>query len=409
MPKHLLIISDGFNRPLYGPRMTQLCKNLNAKGWDITLITEQILGEDYTIPHCRFLAMPYYANSTLLHKIQWLADKLCGRKDRCLYRFAKQYIHLDDFSIILCSTFNLFPLPTAYRLAKEAHLPLIADLRDITEQWNADSYLASKLHLPHRLKKWLTHTYEHKCIRQRNAILYKANAVTTISPWHQQFLQPVNPKTYLIYNGFDPDVYTRTCIKTSQCIISYIGRLYDFQSRNPQLFLEAIADLHTQYLITPDLLRIEFHIEPDMVQPLQERVNKLNIQNYFYISDYIPRKEAVALLQQSSISLLFVAAPSPTAPQGVMTTKFFEALGCEKPVLCIPSDEGCLAQTIHETNAGIATSDIEQIKSFILDKYREWQANGYTRQPVTDKQQFSRQYQAGQFERLFLSLMRTNR
>ncbi len=405
MQKHLLIISDGFNRPLYGPRMTQLCKNLNAKGWDITLITEQILGEDYVVPHCRFLAMPYYVQFSLKHKIQWLADKLFGNKDRCLYHFAKQNIRLEDFSIVLCSTFNLFPLPTAHKLAKESHLPLVVDLRDITEQWHADSYLASQLHLPKRIKNRLISIYENKCIRQRNTILRDADIVTTISPWHQHFLQSVNSNTHLIYNGFDSDVYTPTDITTTKCIISYIGRLYDFQSRNPQLFLEAIADLHAQGLITQDTIHIKFHIEPTMVQPMQELVNKLNLQDYFYISTYIPRQEAISLLQQSSISLLFVAAPSPTAPQGVMTTKFFEALGCEKPILCVPSDEGCLAQTIRETNAGIATSDIEEIKAFILDKYHEWQQNGYTHQPVINKEQFSRRHQAEQFEQLFLTLI----
>ncbi len=405
MQKHLLILSDGFNRPLYGPRITQLCKYLNAKGWDITLITEQILEEDYVVPHCRFLAMPYYAQFPLKHKIQWLADKLFGNKDRRLYHFAKQNIRLEDFSIVLCSTFNLFPLPTAYKLAKESHLPLVVDLRDITEQWHADSYLASKLHLPKRIKNQLISIYENKCILQRNTILHDTNIVTTISPWHQHFLQSVNSNTHLIYNGFDPDVYTPTDITTTKCIISYIGRVYDFQSRNPQLFLEAIADLHTQSLITPDTIHIEFHIEPYMVQPMQELVNKLNLQDYFHISTYIPRQEAISLLQQSSISLLFVAAPSPTAPQGVMTTKFFEALGCEKPVLCVPSDEGCLAQTIRDTNAGIATSNVQEIKAFVLDKYHEWQANGYTHQPVIRKEQFSRQHQAEQFEQLFLSLI----
>ena len=88
---------------------------------------------------------------------------------------------------------------------------------------------------------------------------------------------------------------------------------------------------------------------------------------------------------------------------GMMTTKFFEALGCEKPVLCCPSDEGCLAQAIHDTNAGLASSDINEIKAFILDQYHEWQVKGYTHQTVINKEQFSRQHQAEQFEELFLS------
>ncbi len=405
MPKNVLIITDGFTRPLYGPRMTQLCKYLSAKGWNITLLTEQINGEKYIVPHCRFMAMPYYSKNLFIRRIQWLWDKLFDHKDRCLYAFAKKHLRIEDFSFILCSSFNLFPLPTAYRIAKENHLPLIVDLRDITEQWNSDSYIASKIHLSYRFKNKLIRLYENKCIRLRNTILRYADCVTTVSPWHQQFLQTINTNTHLIYNGFDPDIYYPTCIQTKQCIISYIGRLYDFQSRNSKLFLEAIKDLHTKQLISPDSLHIEFHIEPYMVVPLQKWVKRLGIDSYFLISDYIPREEALALLQQSSISLLFVAAPSPTSPHGVMTTKFFEALGCEKPVLCTPSGEDCLSKTIHDTNAGIASSNPDEIKAFILSKYHEWQQKGHTRQPVIHKEQFSRQHQAEQFEQLFLSLI----
>ena len=93
-----------------------------------------------------------------------------------------------------------------------------------------------------------------------------------------------------------------------------------------------------------------------------------------------------------------------------MTTKFFEALGVEKPVLCVPSDEECLAQVIKETNAGLAATSTEQIKTFILEKYAEWKQNGYTRQKVNKeiKQQFTRQYQAKQFEQIFLKAIHVN-
>ena len=91
----------------------------------------------------------------------------------------------------------------------------------------------------------------------------------------------------------------------------------------------------------------------------------------------------------------------------MMTTKFYEALGCEKPVLCVPSDESVLAATIRDTNAGIATDNKEEIKQFILEKYHEWQANGYTHQEVRHKEQFSREYQARQFEELFLQCLQS--
>ena len=88
-----------------------------------------------------------------------------------------------------------------------------------------------------------------------------------------------------------------------------------------------------------------------------------------------------------------------------MTTKFYEALGIEKPVLCVRSDEECLAEVIRMTNAGVAATTAEEVKAFILDKYSEWQAKGYTRQAVKGKQDFSRQQQVQQFEQLILQCL----
>jgi hypothetical protein len=65
-----------------------------------------------------------------------------------------------------------------------------------------------------------------------------------------------------------------------------------------------------------------------------------------------------------------------------------------------------LADVISKTNAGLAATDVKEIQTFIYEKYREWQENGYTRQAVINKEQFSREKQAKQFERLLLSMIK---
>jgi hypothetical protein len=88
-----------------------------------------------------------------------------------------------------------------------------------------------------------------------------------------------------------------------------------------------------------------------------------------------------------------------------MTTKFFEAIGVEKPILCVRSDEECLAQTIQETKAGLAATNVEEVKKFILHHYNQWQKQGYTHIDINNKQQFSRQTQALQFEEIFNQIL----
>ena len=95
-----------------------------------------------------------------------------------------------------------------------------------------------------------------------------------------------------------------------------------------------------------------------------------------------------------------------TRTHGMLTTKFYEALGCAKPILCVPSDEGELAKLIEYTNAGIATADKEAIKAFITEIYNEWKQNGFTRQHPLHREQFSRETQCEQLETIILSLIR---
>ena len=89
-----------------------------------------------------------------------------------------------------------------------------------------------------------------------------------------------------------------------------------------------------------------------------------------------------------------------------MTTKFFEALAVEKPILCVRGDEGCLEQTIAETRSGLSAHNEEEVHRFLLHHYRRWQTVGFTtadpdREAV---RRFSRRAQAGQFAQLFQSL-----
>ena len=88
-----------------------------------------------------------------------------------------------------------------------------------------------------------------------------------------------------------------------------------------------------------------------------------------------------------------------------MTTKFFESLAVEKPILCVRSDEACLAETIQRTRSGLAATQVEEVCQFLLHHYKEWQAQGYTTAQVDRSQlkQFSRQEQANQFAELIES------
>lgn len=367
MSLRILILADPYSKPSFNPRLRFLCNHLIQKGHTIQVYTEQF--QTYDFPH----QYPIYEKPKLYHSTwQWawqsLWSLLTDWRNRKFSQWLSLQIKEQDFDLVFCTTFSTFPLRAAQEVANEKNIPLFVDIRDLDEQISGAQYQSHRQWWTYPFRNW----YKKINIRRRNRVLRTANTITTVSPWHVDFIRQYNPNVHLIYNGYDPTLFYPANQPTDTFLITYIGRLYEFQ--NMQLVENAIAELQVAdihlNLHTPQHNPIAIHAVGDAIR-------------------------------KSSISLVLTS----TDAKGMMTTKFFEALGCEKPVLCTPSDHGLLAQTICDTNAGLASSDMNEIKAFILDKYHEWQERGYTRQAVINKEQFSRGKQAEQFEQLFLQCL----
>ena len=150
--------------------------------------------------------------------------------------------------------------------------------------------------------------------------------------------------------------------------ITYIGSLFEWQQPALEVVKQAIKDL-------------------DVVLEMHTPQN-----------DPISHTQLGDAIRRSSIMLVLTSAHT----HGMLTTKFYEALGCEKPVLCVPSDKGALAELITYTNTGIATDDPDKIKNFILTHYEAWKKNGCTRQATQHRVEFTRNNQYDQFYRTYL-------
>ena len=158
--------------------------------------------------------------------------------------------------------------------------------------------------------------------------------------------------------------------------------------------------------LDPAVVRVLFHTDPKGVQEIQELGKEYHITEILDINGYIPRQEILPVMYQSSILLVLTTLSTPNGTHGIMGTKFFENIGIEKPILCVRSDEECLADAIEKTHAGLAATNVEEVKAFVLEKYHEWQTQGYTRQQVVNKEQFTRQHEAAQFEKLFIETIK---
>lgn len=393
MSKQILILCEAIAPPAFTPRVLTLAQYLQHQGWQCTILTEECEQQAFNTDICPIYQMPAYHNL--------LADKLFYAKDQALYRYAVAHLDMSRFDLIFCSTYYYFPLLAAKQLAQRYHLPLVVDLRDIAEQWGNQPYFTRRLTPCKVLDYCIGKLYERKQLRLRNRILRFANAVTSVSPWHQQLLAQYNPHTHLIYNGYDEQHFVAKDVKTPFFQIAYLGKLYSTSLRDPRLLFAALQSLLAQGLIDPQLLRVRFHIDPDGQAQLHQLLQSYNLNQIIDIQGYIPRSEILDVMHQSSVLLVLTTQSTPQGTHGIMGTKFFENIGVEKPVLCVRSDEECLAQVIAQTNAGLAATTVEEVEHFLLNKYNEWLRNGYTRQAVTNKHLFSRQHQAEQFIHIF--------
>ena len=56
-----------------------------------------------------------------------------------------------------------------------------------------------------------------------------ANAITTVSPWHAEFIRQFNPNVSVVYNGYDAAQFYPQDIPSERFTITYIGSLFEWQ------------------------------------------------------------------------------------------------------------------------------------------------------------------------------------
>lgn len=407
--KKVLIICDLFP-PAFGPRMGYLCKYLKYYGWEPVVLTESI--EDNTFAFlankCKVVYVNYYtAKSAFARKLQWigtiLLDFCFGYKDIRLFKEAKKLVEKEPFELVLCSSFRTFPLPAAYKVAQKYQLPLVVDLRDIIEQYTNDEFISHPFPSLFGLNKLFISIFKRKMLSSRNRVLRQANFITTISPWHVNILKQYNPNIELIYNGFDPELFQPKQEKTDQFIITYTGRLLSTAMRDPGLFLEALRILSEEKVLTPQNCQVHWYVDEASWKIISEVAKMWGTLPFMHFKGYVPASHIPSVLNNSSIILLLTNRASGSGPKGIMTTKFFESLAVEKPILCVRSDESYLAETIKETNAGLAATKFNEVYDFIQFHYNEWKEKGYTTSSVKRGKLnlFSRKEQAKQFIQIF--------
>lgn len=398
MQKRILILCEAIAPPAYSPRVLTLVEWLQANGWECEIVTEMDNNHVFEWNICPIHQMKTYRNL--------VADKLFGAKETAFYNYACNVVDTASFDLIFCASYYYFPLQAAKQLSKKYSIPLVIDLRDIAEQWGKLDYYTRSFTGIRFIDTIVKKIYTTVNNYQRNRALRYATAVTTVSEWHHKQLARWNKNTHLIYNGYDAEKFYPSVKVSKTFNISFIGKYYSHYERCPELLFAAVKELIEEKQIDHTLIKISFYTNSIGQQAFANLATEYDVQHIVGVYDYISKQETLRVMHDSSILMILTIPYYISNTYGIIGTKFYEILGIEKPCLCLRSDEECLAHVIEKTNAGLAATHVDEVKKFILEKYQEWKENGYTRQHVINKEQFTRQQEAQDFEKLFLECIK---
>ena len=261
------------------------------------------------------------------------------------YEYACHLIEEKKFHILLISANPFIQFRFGYLLHKKYGITWVADYRDdwTTSEIIKPTFLIEKiLYLFHTRseKKWVGTT----------------SFITSVSDvYTNRIASLVSKKGETIFNGFDELYPIKNTEISSEFVITYNGTLY--QTQDVEGFIKAIKRC-IDYFIDQIFIRIQFPglaYDPSQARRIQNLI--IGYENHFIITERIPKKDVIELQRSSDILLMLTHVGS----KGIPSSKLYEYLAIQKPILCYPSDNDVVEQTLLEVGNSFVVSDSENL------------------------------------------------
>ncbi len=246
-------------------------------------------------------------------------------------------------------------------LHRSTGIPWLADLHD---PWTDISYYEE---FPHTdLARSIDETLER-------SVLEEASTVTTVSPsWKHLFEEKGASRCTVVENGFSTEAFDGGPDPSEdEFILSYVGRLY--ASRNPVIVWDALERLERENQIPELRVRLIGTVDASVRRQVAGR----GLQNRVDAVGFVPHREALAAVMRSRLLLLVIEQFARS--DGMITSKLYEYIASERPVLGIGPPEGDAADLLTTTGAGKMfgwEGSSESVARFIRKHYRAWK-EGY--------------------------------
>jgi glycosyltransferase involved in cell wall biosynthesis len=230
-----------------------------------------------------------------------------------------------EYDLIMVSISPYTSALIGKELSQRSKIPLLIDYRD---HWTLNPY-----------EDFLTPWHRKLSAAHESKILASARFITSIGKTMSQELQLLAKSSsqsardfMVIYNGYDesdfPSDTTHTPREEGKLLFTYTGNFY--QQRTPRYFCEALRMLKKEN--NPLAAQLKARFVGNYHSDVTKIISASDLKSTVEIIPQVSHINAISLLMKSDVLLLFIPAADG---KGVITSKIFEYLRTNKPILAM--------------------------------------------------------------------------
>ncbi len=270
----------------------------------------------------------------------------------------KTNIVLTNEDIVLASFPSIAIHNLGYSLKQEFGCKLVLDYRDP----GVFGYqLIEENRIMSVLRRFFLKRNELRNLKCADLIITISESIRKLFPEKHKDLIKV------IRNGYDIKKINFNLIKQHPYTFKlvYLGSIYNDQLENT-IFFKAVRRFIDQYIIQPQYFQIRFIGTGESLK-LKEVIKHFNLEPYTHIGAKMPLEQIYTELYSTA---MFFHLRYGNRKE-IITTKQYEYLAFQKPILLPVNDHGDLRESILNNNAGFVCNNEEEIMNILKVRYDE--------------------------------------
>ncbi len=340
--------------------------------------SEDYINEDslYKVPHThRFYKISNFLlrkNWLFLYKIVHFFYLISSKRD--VYDFYRNYRAIESTKaynigkndVVITSAPPYSALNVGYYLKQKYGCKWIIDYRD---PWTLGYPTLAFSVFADKLRKLIQRKEELKFLETADYI------ITVSESLKKTFPKKFQHKIEIIPNGANTDEMELSKINATPSTFSivYAGTIHSQQLDNT-FFFSTVQKFILEQNIEPSDFKIHFIGASDSSE-LKSIISSLGLQNFVNITDRIVLPELYNYMYQASMFLHLKYGDRDK----IITSKQYDYLAMQKPILLPESDNGDIEESIINNNAGFVCRNKEELYFILQEEYSKFRNNADVR------------------------------